>query len=242
MPYSPQTWIDNNSSYPLSAVRMGVIETGIQTATTTADTASATAASALAGAVRVFTNEAARDAAIPSPVEGTRAYLTAPTIPAATGSLTIIPTGVHTVYNGSVWVCLTEVASTSVTNTNFNLTSTFSAGWTSGGGDTINNSVTLVTGTTAFVNLGLIVDNASSTTQVSLGVSVTGASSQSATNAYSVAGIVLASTAVGTGANGALIVTGLTAGTNTFNLLATNNAPTQTMRALRRFISVRGIA
>lgn len=37
MPYSPQTWIDGNSSYPLSAARMGVIETGVQTAATIAD-------------------------------------------------------------------------------------------------------------------------------------------------------------------------------------------------------------
>ena len=33
MPYTPQTWSDNNASYPLSAARMGVIETGVQTAT-----------------------------------------------------------------------------------------------------------------------------------------------------------------------------------------------------------------
>ena len=33
MPYTPQTWVDNNGTYPLSAARMGVIETGIQTAT-----------------------------------------------------------------------------------------------------------------------------------------------------------------------------------------------------------------
>lgn len=189
----------------------------------------------------VFTNEASRDAAIPTPTEGMRTYLTAPTIPAATGSVTSIPTGVETVYNGSVWVCVTEVASTSVTNTNFSLTNTFSAGWASGSGDTTVNSVTLVTGTTALVNLGLIADNASATTPILLGVSVTGASSISATYTYSVAGVVFTSPSIG-GCNGAVIVTGLTAGTNTFVLLATNGAATQTMRANRRFISVRGIA
>jgi hypothetical protein len=234
MPYTPQTWIDGNSSYPLSAARMGIIETGIQTA-------QATAEAAVGGAARIFTNEAARDAAITAPVEGNRAYLTAPTVPAATGSVTSIPTGVETVYNGSVWVCMTEVASTSVTNTNFSLTSSFAAGWTSGSGDTTLNSVTLVTGTTALVNLGLIADNASGTTPILLGLSVTGASSISATYTYSVAGSVFATPNFG-GCNGAVIVTGLTAGTNTFNLLATNGSTTQTMRANRRFISVRGIA
>jgi hypothetical protein len=189
----------------------------------------------------VFTNEAARDAAITSPTEGMRAYLTAPTIPAATGSVTSIPTGIQTIYNGSVWVCVTEVASTSVTNTNFSLTSSFAAGWTGGSGDTSHNNVTLVTGTTALVNLGLIADNASNSTPILLGVSVTGASSISASYTYSVAGNVFSIGNIG-GCNGAVIVTGLTAGTNTFTLLATNGAPTQTMRANRRFISVRGIA
>jgi hypothetical protein len=189
----------------------------------------------------VFTTEAARDAAITSPTEGMRAYLTAPTIPAATGSLTSIPTGVETVYNGSVWVCVTEVASTSVTNTNFSLTGSFAAGWTGGSGDTSHNNVTLVTGTTALVNLGLIADNSSGSTPILLGVSVTGASSISASYTYSVAGNVFASPLMG-GCNGAVIVTGLTAGTNTFTLLATNASSTQTMRANRRFISVRGIA
>jgi hypothetical protein len=33
MPYTPQTWSDNNATYPLSAARMTVMETGIQSAT-----------------------------------------------------------------------------------------------------------------------------------------------------------------------------------------------------------------
>lgn len=37
MPYSPQTWIDNNASYPLSAARMTNIETGVQSAASVAD-------------------------------------------------------------------------------------------------------------------------------------------------------------------------------------------------------------
>lgn len=37
MPYSPQTWIDNNASYPVSAARMTVIENGIQSGVQTAE-------------------------------------------------------------------------------------------------------------------------------------------------------------------------------------------------------------
>jgi hypothetical protein len=37
MPYTPQTWVDNNASYPLSAARMNTIESGIQSAASVAD-------------------------------------------------------------------------------------------------------------------------------------------------------------------------------------------------------------
>ena len=37
MAYSPQTWTDGNASYPVSAARMGNIETGIQNAALVAD-------------------------------------------------------------------------------------------------------------------------------------------------------------------------------------------------------------
>jgi len=60
----------------------------------------------------VFATEAARDAAITSPTEGMRAYITAPTIPAATsgtGGATVLPSGITTIYNGSTWVCITPV-------------------------------------------------------------------------------------------------------------------------------------
>jgi len=39
MPYTPQTWADNNGTYPLSAARMTVMENGIQAATATAELA-----------------------------------------------------------------------------------------------------------------------------------------------------------------------------------------------------------
>ena len=188
-----------------------------------------------------FANEAARDAAITAPVEGMKAYLTAPTIPAATGSVTSVPTGVETVYNGSVWVCLTEVASTSVTSTTASMTSAYATAWTSGTGDTITNSVTLVTGTTALVHLGLLgLNNSGGNCTLFPAVAVSGATTQAATEVYSVGGAVILANTVG-GSHGTVMLTGLTAGTNTFTLngASIGNA---SWNLRRRFISVRGIA
>jgi len=189
----------------------------------------------------VYANEAARDAAIPSPTEGMRVYLTNPTIPAATGSVTSIPTGVETVYNGSVWVCVTRVASTSVTLTGaIGSGSTFSPRWTSATGDQINNAVTLVTGTTAVVEMGGVIWDQLGAGGTSLGVNVTGATTQAASDAYSVA---TACPAIATpytgGLAGIVILTGLTAGTNTFTLTMKNST---NFSLARRFISVCGIA
>ena len=98
----------------------------------------------------VFTTEAARDAAITSPTEGMRAYITAPTIPAATGGITNIPTGIQTIYNGSVWVCITPVGAGETatgTTTSASYTATLS------GSPGTNPTVTLVTGTSAIVSV-----------------------------------------------------------------------------------------
>ena len=48
-------------------------------------------------AVMTFTTEAARATALPSPTEGMMAFLTAPTVPAATGEYTKLPSGIFTV-------------------------------------------------------------------------------------------------------------------------------------------------
>ena len=190
----------------------------------------------------VFTNEAARDAAITVPTEGMRAYLTAPTIPAATGSVTSIPTGVETAYNGSVWVCLTDVASTSVTSTTASMTTSYATAWTAGTGDTVTNSVTLVTGTTAVVSLGLVgLNNTPNNLTIFAAAAVTGATTQAATEVYSVAASTLLGNSVG-GVSGSVLLTGLTAGTNTFTLNGANNSPGGSWNIRRRFISVRGIA
>ena len=97
----------------------------------------------------VFTTEAARDAAITSPIEGMRAYITAPTIPTTTGNGTgILPTGIQTIYNGSVWVCVTPVG---ILSTNLHSVTASTATNFLNAGSAL--SVTCVTGTTAMVHL-----------------------------------------------------------------------------------------
>jgi len=161
-----------------------------------------------------FTNEAARDAAIPATgitlQEGMRAYLTAPTVPAATGATsTSIPTGITTVYNGSVWVCVTEVgaAATAASQT---LTTSYADLAVSA----TNTSVTLVTGTTALVMMSARATLAGNF--MSLNVK-TGTVSSAATGTTTPA-----STGYGIAAR-TFVMTGLTAGTNTFTLVGTAN-------------------
>jgi hypothetical protein len=153
----------------------------------------------------VYTNEAARDAAIPTPSEGMRVYLTTPTVPAATNTA-ILPSGIQTIYNGSVWVCVTEVASVS---TSVGTTTSATYADISFVGAVV--SVTLVTGTTAMVHLTGDIEP--------WGGVVNAVSVKTATVAAS--DIFYTETAV-SGQAGRLtttaIFTGLTAGTNTFTL------------------------
>jgi hypothetical protein len=181
-----------------------------------------------------FTNEAARDAAITSPEEGMRAYLTAPTVPAATGATTAVPTGITTIYNGSVWVCTTEVGAvsyTSATTTSGTYVSTLT-------GDGTAISATIVTGSTACIT-GWLKGSVSAAATVAIAVSVSGATTITAASSN-----FAASFASGTGGYQfsvplLLIATGLTAGTNTFTL---NYATANTLTAIGRSLTVKGIA
>lgn len=164
----------------------------------------------------VFDTEANRDAAIGSPTEGMMAYLTAPTIPAASGEYMMVPSGVLTVYNGSVWVCKTAVgAHTSNTGT-----TTSNASWTTSlsGTPGTNPKVTLVTGTTARISISCIAYNNISGNASQIGVKVTGASSfdpnansadYAITRQLSSGQVTLSKT---------FMYPNLTAGTNTFEL------------------------
>lgn len=133
-----------------------------------------------------FTNEAARDLAFApsgamSPItlqEGMRAYLTAPTVPAAAGTVTFVPSGITTTYNGSVWVTTTPIsaqANANGTTTNTGFTATLS------GSPGTNPSVTLATGTTALVTVKAALANDTTGQGAYCGVAVSGASTVAAT-------------------------------------------------------------
>lgn len=186
----------------------------------------------------VYTNEAARDAAITSPSEGMMAYLTAPTVPAATGVKTAVPTGIVTIYNGSSWVCVTEVGA--FTDTQGSTTSTaYTPTLTSGG---TNPSVTLTTGTTAFVSMSLLGTLGTAANSVYASVAVSGATTMTSDNTgMAVINGVSNASYVST-LQAAMIVTGLTAGTNTFTLEYRTSNASATASFLNRRLMVKGIA
>jgi hypothetical protein len=174
-----------------------------------------------------------RDAAIPAPVEGQRAYVTASTVAAATGVTTAVPTGVQTIYNGAVWVCVTPVGARSSTNA----TTTSTSYVTTLTGDGTALSVTLVTGTTAKVEFfSTAVDDSNYAWQ---SVSVSGATTLAANN-DNAAQFYWFSAAAGITYGRNLILTGLTAGTNTFTLNYKVSGATGTFE--ERSLVVGGIA
>lgn len=186
----------------------------------------------------IFTNEAARDAAITSPVEGMRAYLTAPTIPAATSAgYTALPTGIQTIYNGSVWVCVTEIGAGRLGPSGYNTNSTsYITTLTS---DTTAISVTLTTGTSALVNFGVSAYGGGSGSGTPwTTISVSGATTLAASDDR---GIVLDQTTAQQGSVATCyVLTGLTAGTNTFTLNYRSGTSTTTF--VRRHLVVKGVA
>ena len=177
-----------------------------------------------------FTTEALRDAAITSPVEGMMAYITAPTIPTGTGNGTaIIPSGIQTIYNGSVWVCVTPIAILST-----NLHSVTASSPTNFLNASTPLTVTCVTGTTAMVHIK------------GRGVFSTGAyifvGLKTAT-VNPVDGLTVQYLATSTAGplNGSYLLTGLTAGTNTFTLQGwTHNGTAISIDAIS--IVVQGVA
>jgi hypothetical protein len=160
-------------------------------------------------AVMTFTDEAARDAALTSPTEGMMAYLTAPTVPAAVGSTsTSIPTGITTIYNGTVWVCTTSIAALSGgSSQTFTTTAT---DITIGGSLT---SVTLVTGTTALVSYGARIGGDGNYANINVKVGGAGSGDFAAFNQTS--GYITVGRTY--------VMTGLPSGTNTFTMSCQSN-------------------
>ena len=158
----------------------------------------------------VFTNEAARDAAITSPIEGMHAYLTASTVAAATGAITAVPSGIQTIYNGSVWVCVTPVGASSYTVA----TTTSTSYVTTLTSDTVEISATLTTGTTALLSMFTRAGNNVSGNNVIMSYKINAAAASDTNMVIFYAG--------GNNYTGTLgkteIITGLTAGTNKITL------------------------
>ena len=181
-----------------------------------------------------FATEAARDAAITAPAEGMRAYITGSTVAAATGATTAVPTGITTVYNGAAWVCVTEVAAYS--NTTASTTSASFVTTLTSDGTAV--SVTLATGTTALVETSASV-NASVASTVGLAISVSGATTIAVADSVGALSTVSA-TNYWVNPNRTWVLTGLTAGTNTFTLNYKTSAGTSSWG--HRALTVQGVA
>lgn len=130
---------------------------------------------------RIFTNEAARNAAIPSPVEGQEAYLTASTETTSTGDYAFTPSGIRTIYNGSGWVTVTPVGARTDA---FGATTSTSFTTSLSGSPGTNPSVTLRTGTTVILEYSS--QHTSATSNVILSFSVSGATTAAAQDAWGV--------------------------------------------------------
>ncbi len=176
-------------------------------------------------AVMTFTNEAARDAALTAPTEGMFAYLTTPTIPTSN-------TGALTAYTGTAWTCLTPqgaVVNTLETTTSITYTSLATAG----------PAVTLVTGTKALVTITATIDNATAgSNQVYAGFAVSGASTIAANDDQALDHRIGDQFAT---LSGTYLVSGLTAGTNTFTMQYKTGIITTAGRFQRRNITVVGV-
>lgn len=181
----------------------------------------------------VFTNEAARDAAITSPAEGQSCYLTSPTQPAATGATTHVPSGITTIYNGSAWVCVTEV---SAFNSVIGTTSSASYTTTLGGSAGTNISVTLATGTTALVSITALMYSTTTAFDTYMGVAVSGATTAAAVDNMGC----YVNSLGGQTSTRVLVYSGLTAGVNTFT--AQYRTAGSTGNIGWRGITVKGIA
>jgi len=186
----------------------------------------------------IYATEALRDAAITSPFEGQRAYITGSTVAAATGAVNTVPTGIQTIYNGTSWVCVTPVGAYSNTPGTTN-SATYVSTLT---GDATAISATLSTGTTALISFNGIAGHPTAGVQPFISFAVSGATTintlatldqNGTTNNQAIA--TYAQTYSRT-----YIFSGLTAGTNTFTLNYRTTAGTVTW--VNRNLVVQGIA
>ena len=195
-------------------------------------------ANALAGGP-IYATEAARDAAITSPFEGQRAYITGSTVASASAATYAgTPTGIQTIYNGAAWVCVTEVGSY---QSNVGTTSSSAYTATLGGSPGTNPAVTISTGTSAMVMMSVHSAMSGTASAPYTSFAVSGATTLAAsdsrwmTNDSDTAGYWVTMGKM-------LVITGLTAGTNTFTLNYRVSTAAQTGSFQQRSIVVKGIA
>jgi hypothetical protein len=190
----------------------------------------------------IYGTEALRDAAIPTPFEGQRAYITGSTIAAATGAVNTVPTGIQTVHNGSStpsyaanWVCVTPVgaySNTLATSTSTSYVSTLTS-------DSTPISATLTTGTTALISISGLTNNTSTGVTNSLSFAVSGATTLNAADAQG-SFVSEATISYSYGISRTYILSGLTAGTNTFTLYYKTSGGTASW--YNRNLVVQGVA
>ena len=181
----------------------------------------------------VYATEAARTTAIPSPFEGQRAYITGSTICAASVGAAL-PTGIQTIYNGAAWVCVTPVGAFNPAG-GTRAAGAFSA--TLAGTPGVNPTVTLQTGTTALVSTSVICKTANDGYSASMSVAVSGAGIVAASTDWYTYNALTREIRIGQ----TVIIPGLTAGTNTFELQYAGDAASTGTFSSRRII-VQGIA
>jgi hypothetical protein len=148
----------------------------------------------------------------------------------------MVPTGIQTIYNGTSWVCITDVGAATATSGTTTATASFTPTLTSGG---TNPSVTLTTGTTAIVTIAANLTNSSSVTSY-MAVAISGATTVSGDTFEGGYGAARTNNNVSTTASRTYIISGLTAGTNTFTLNYIVGGGTGTF--IFRSITARGIA
>ena len=180
----------------------------------------------------IYATEALRDAAITSPFEGQRAYITGSTEAAATGSTTAVPTGIQTIYNGTSWVCVTQVGALVVTSQTTTSTSYVDLA-------TAGPAVTLRTGTTALVNISALITADATSAVALMNFAVSGATTRAAVDTES-AFVQSAAGSQQLALGRTQIISGLTAGINTFTTKYRVTASTG--RFENRTINVQGIA
>ena len=185
-------------------------------------------ANALAGGP-IYATEAARNTAIPSPFEGQRAYITAPTEPSGTG-MTI--TGIQTIYNGAAWTTVSTICG--LVTTSEACSSIVYADLA-----TVGPTVAIRTGTAALVTISATINTVAANRGGTMSFVVSGASAIAATNdngifAYS------SGTDVFVAVSRSYLLTGLTAGVNTFTSKYLEQGGT--VNFMRRSITVQGVA